>query len=74
MVRRTYTQRGAHALLTAPAAMVLHSSVPQGGTRPQISARRVGGNRGLTASRALSTGCLRQAAEMISFSSVRAGR
>lgn len=74
MVRRTYTKRGAHVLLTAPAAVVLHSSVPQGGTRSQISARQAGANRALATSRTLSTGCLRKAAKMISISYLRVGR
>lgn len=74
MVRRTYTQRGAHAFLMAPAAVVIHSCIPRGGTRSQIPARRAGADRLLAASPTLSTGCLRQAAEMISISSVRAAR
>ncbi|WCD91144.1 hypothetical protein KPP03845_200105 (plasmid) [Streptomyces xanthophaeus] len=48
--------------------------IPSGGTRFKIYARRAGTNRFLAASRTLSADCLRKAAEMISISSVRAGR
>jgi len=48
--------------------------VPCDGTRSEVVARRAGGNRVLAASRTLSTGDLRKAAEMISFSCVRVGR
>ncbi|MGW7111728.1 hypothetical protein [Streptomyces xanthophaeus] len=48
--------------------------VPCGGTGSTIVARRAGGVRSLAASRALFTGCLRQAAEMIYISYVQVGR
>ena len=49
-------------------------SVPCDGTRSEVVARRAGGIGVLAASRTLSTGDQRKAAEMISFSSVRVGR
>ncbi|KIF05670.1 hypothetical protein PL81_12020 [Streptomyces sp. RSD-27] len=53
---------------------VREGGFPCGGTGFQISARRAGANRVPAASRTLSTGCLRQAAEMISISYPRADR
>ncbi|MFJ6053618.1 hypothetical protein [Streptomyces sp. NPDC092307] len=53
---------------------VLGTVVPRGGTSLKIPARRMGGNGALAASQALSTACLRQAAEMISISFVREGQ
>nr|BFD88465.1 hypothetical protein StreXyl84_78660 [Streptomyces sp. Xyl84] len=73
-IRRTYTERGTPVLLAAPAAAMLPSPVPWGGTRSKVSSRRAGGIGGLATSRTLSTGGLRKAAEMISLSSVRVGR
>lgn len=53
---------------------VREGSVPCDGTRSEVVARRAGGIGVLAASRTLSTGGLRKAAEMISFSPVRVGR
>ncbi len=52
---------------------VWEAVVPCGGTGFKLYARRVGG-KALATSRALSTGCLRKAAQMIPISFVRAGR
>ncbi|MBT1182657.1 hypothetical protein HET69_01200 [Streptomyces sp. CJ_13] len=53
---------------------LLKAVVPWGGTRSEVSAHRAGKNRALARSRTLSTGCLRQAAEMISIAYFRAGQ
>lgn len=73
-VRRTYSERGTPVLLAVPAAAVLWGCVPWGGTGSEVSARQAGGTGVLAAPRTLSTGGLRKAARMISFSFVRAGR
>ncbi len=72
--RQTYTERRTPVLLAAPAAAVLRGSVPWGGTRSEVPARRAGGIGGLAGSWPLPTDGPRKAAEMISFSSVRVGR
>lgn len=72
--RRTYTERGTSVLLAVPAAVALRGCVPWCGTRWEVVARQAGGIGRLTGSRSLATGGPREAAEMISFSSVRVGR
>ena len=69
-----FTERGSSVHLAAPAAAVLRGCVPWGGTRSEVVARQAGEIRGITAARQPSTGNLRMAAEMISYSLLQAGR
>ncbi|GHD82161.1 hypothetical protein GCM10010336_69150 [Streptomyces goshikiensis] len=83
---RSCKSAGASGVVAASAASLMHpvsevgddsfdgGVVPRGGMNSKIVARRAGAPGVIGARRALSTGCLRKAAEMISICSIRAGR